>query len=85
MELSGELAKQSLGLFETAKRKQEEGWQALKSLRLGTFLRLAREGGASQAEAFRLLRRSGELLQGAETTLGIAAALMAEVEKESEQ
>jgi hypothetical protein len=84
MELSGELATQSLGLFVSSRNKQREARQALSSLRLGTFLRLSRESVTLQAEAFRWLRRSGDLLHGVEATLGTAAALLAEVNRESE-
>ena len=84
MELSGELLTQSLRLFDSSKAKRQEAWRAFKSFRLGTFLRLSREWPTLQTEAFRLLGRAGDLLHGAQTTLGTAAALFAEVEGESE-
>jgi hypothetical protein len=83
MELSEELVTQSLGLFDSSKDKQQEAWRALKFLRLATFLRLIRESSTLQTEAFRCLRQSGGLLHSAEATLGTAAALLAEVKRES--
>lgn len=84
MELSGELANQTIQLFNAVHQKQNEGWRALRSLRLRKFLRLNREGAALRGEAFRLLRQSGELLQHAETTLGVATALYTQIGSESQ-
>lgn len=83
MELSGELANEAIQLSNAAQHKHDEGRRALRSLRLGEFLRLNREGAALRGEAFRLLRQSGEVFQHAETTLGVATALSTQIEKES--
>jgi hypothetical protein len=84
MELSGELANETIQLFNAVQQKQDEGKRALRSLRFGKFLRLNREGAALRGEAFRLLRQSGELLQHAETTLGFATALSTQIGRESQ-
>jgi hypothetical protein len=84
MELSGDLANETIQLFNAVQHKQDEGRRALRSLRLGKFLRLNREGAALRGEAFRLLRQSGELLQHAETTLGVATALSTQIGRQSQ-
>jgi hypothetical protein len=82
MELSEELAKESLRLSNTVQQKQHEGWRALKSLKIGRFFQLGRERAALQAQAFRVFRQSGGLLLGAEEAIGAAAALLDELKKE---
>jgi hypothetical protein len=84
MELSRELANETLQLFESAQQKQDEGWRALRPLKLAKCLRLSRESAALRGEAFRLLRQSGELLRHAETTLGVATALSNQIGKKSQ-
>ena len=82
MELSEELANESLRLSKAAQERHQEAWRAFKSLRLGRWHRLSRECVELQGQAFRILRQSGELLQGGEAAIGIAKALLAKVEKE---
>jgi hypothetical protein len=81
MELSEVLSNETLQLCNAFQQKQDEAWRALRSLKLGKFLRLTREAVALRTDAFRHLRRSGELLQHAEKNLGVATSLFTQIEK----
>jgi hypothetical protein len=84
MELAGESLKETLRLSNAIQQKSQEASQAIRSLKLGRWLRLGREILALQTKACCLFRRGCELSARAETNLGVAGALLAEVERKPE-
>jgi len=85
IELAGELLNQSIASSTAIKQKSREASQSLRSFKFGKWLRLGREIYALRTEACCLIRRGSEILADAQKKLGVAGAVLTELEKKSGQ